>query len=233
MSLYLCAAVYQISTDGWKATTYRVIETKKGKDGKPSKTVDKGWACDLVPKALLVARYYAKEQAEIDQLSADVESLSAKITELEEENGGEDGAFSTLEKVNKANVAAQLDAIEDDEESKEEAAVLKKWLALAEDQAGLKKRLKQADAALDKKAHDQYPKLTEAEVKTLVVDDKWLSTLDAIMHGEMDRISHALTQRIKDLAERYERPMPRLTKDVAEIEQDVNKHLHKMGFTWT
>jgi type I restriction enzyme M protein len=223
---------YQISTDGWKANTYRVIETKKGKDGKPGKTVDKGWACDLVPKALLVARYYAKEQAEIEHLNAEVENVSAKITEIEEENSGEEGAFSALEKINKATVAAQLDAIKDDKESKDEAAVLQKWLALNEQEADLKKRLKHADAALDKKAHDHYPNLTEAEVKTLVVDDKWLATLDATMHGEMDRISHALTQRVKELAERYETPMPRLVGSVAEIEEDVNKHLQKMGFTW-
>jgi type I restriction enzyme M protein len=63
---------YLIAADGWKAETYRVIETdKKGKEK------DKGWTCDLVPKLLVVARYYAKEQAAIDQLTADLESVSA------------------------------------------------------------------------------------------------------------------------------------------------------------
>ena len=47
-------------------------------------------------------------------------------------------------------------------------------------------------------------KLTEAEIKTLVVDDKWLASLDAAIHGEMDRVSQQLTQRVKELAERYE-----------------------------
>jgi type I restriction enzyme M protein len=49
---------YLIAADGWKAETYRVTEVKKNKEGKVTKTVDKGWACDLVPKALIVARYY-------------------------------------------------------------------------------------------------------------------------------------------------------------------------------
>ena len=53
---------YLIAADGWKAETYRVIEKdKKGKEK------DKGWACDLVPKALIVARYFAKEQEAIDE----------------------------------------------------------------------------------------------------------------------------------------------------------------------
>jgi hypothetical protein len=33
-----------------------------------------------------------------------------------------------------------------------------------------------------------------------VVDDKWLAALGAAIHGEMDRISQALTQRVKELA---------------------------------
>ena len=35
----------------------------------------------------------------------------------------------------------------------------------------------------------------------------------------------------KELAERYETPMPQLTERVAELEAKVNKHLRKMGFT--
>ena len=53
---------YLIAADGWKAETYRIIEKdKKGKEK------DKGWACDLVPKALIVARYFAQEQEAVDE----------------------------------------------------------------------------------------------------------------------------------------------------------------------
>ena len=79
---------------------------------------------------------------------------------------------------------------------------------MSNDEADLKKQLKDAEADLDAKAYAQYPTLTEAEIKTLVVDDKWLAALAAAIHGEMDRISQALTQRVKELAERYETPLP-------------------------
>jgi type I restriction enzyme M protein len=92
---------YLIAADGWKATTYRMIEVKRGKDGKLGKEVDRGWTCDLVPKPLIVARYFAEEQAAIDQLAAELEGVIAKLAELEEEHGGEDGAFAELDKVNK------------------------------------------------------------------------------------------------------------------------------------
>jgi len=222
---------YQIATDKWKATTYRVIETKKGQEGKPGKEVDKGWACDLVPKALLVARYHSKDQEAIDQLTVDLEAVSASINELEEENNGEAGAFADLDKINKAMVTARLKELKHDKEPNDEAAILEQWLKLSERQLDLKKRLKKAHAALDAKAYAQYPKLTEAEIQTLVVDDKWLATLDAAIRGEMDRISHALAQRANQLDERYRTPMPELARQVDELTAKVNQHLERMGFT--
>ena len=223
---------YLVATDGWKAETYRIIETKKTKDGKPGKQVDKGWTCDLVPKPLIVARYSAKEQEAIDRLTAELETVTARLTELEEEQGGEEGAFSELDKVNKANVAARLKEIDGDKDAKDEAAVLSDWLKLNSDEAELKKRLKEAEAALDAKAYAKYPKLTETEIKSLVVDDKWLSALDRDIHDEMERVSQQLTQRVKELAERYETPMPQMVSRVAKLETNVNCHLEKMGFAW-
>ena len=223
---------YLIAADGWKAETYRVIETKKGKDGKPGKEVDKGWACDLIPKPFIVARFFAKEQADIEQITADLESVTAKIAELEEEHGGEDGAFSELDKVNKASVTARLKEIKGDKEAKDEADALNAWLKLSTDEAEGKRALREAEAELDAKALAKYPKLTDAEIKALVVDNKWLTAIAVAIHGEMDRISQALTQRVKELAERYESPLPQATEQVAKLQYSVNAHLEKMGFSW-
>ncbi len=218
---------YLIAADGWKAETYRVIEKdKKGKEK------DKGWTCDLVPKALIVARYFSKEQAAIDQLGADLEAVTAKVAELEEEHGGDEGAFAELDKVNRANVTERLKEIKGDKDAKDEAAMLNEWLKLDGEESDLKKVLKEAEAALDAQAHTSYPKLTEAEIKTLVVDDKWLTTLDAAIHGEVERVSQQLTQRVKELAERYEMPLPQMVGRVAELEAKVNCHLERMGFAW-
>jgi type I restriction enzyme M protein len=218
---------YLIATDGWKAETRRVIETdKKGKEK------DKGWACDLLPKALIAARYFAKEQEALTELEANLDAVTARIAELEEEHGGEEGTFSELDKVNKVNVTARLKEIKSDEEAKEETAVLGDWLKLSNQDAELKKRLKEAEADLDSKAYAQYPKLTEAEVQTCVVDDKWLAALEAAINGEMNRISQTLSQRVKELAERYETPMPQMISHVAELEARVSRHLEKMGFSW-
>ncbi|MBC7876957.1 MAG: type I restriction-modification system subunit M [Anaerolineales bacterium] len=222
---------YMIAADGWKATTYRITETKKGKDGK-EKEVDKGWACDLIPKPLIVAKYYAKEQAAINALNTELENITARLAELEEEQGGDEGAFSELEKINKANINIRLKETKGDKEAKEEYNVLDEWLKLNNEEGELKRKLKDAEAELDMKAYTHYPKLTDAETKALVVDNKWLATLDTDIHSEMEYVSQNLTQRVKELAERYEAPLPQITNRVDELEGKVNKHLEKMGFVW-
>lgn len=221
---------YLIASDDWKAETYRIID----RNMKTGKEKDKGWTCDLVPKPLVVARYFAEEQEEIDKLVAMLESTTAEINEMEEEHGGEEGAFAGLEKVTLAAVRARLKELakEGGELDEEEMGVLQKYLELCTCEATLKRDLASAEEKLDGLLYAKYPKLTEAEVKTLVVDDKWLTALDARIHGEIDRVSQQLTARVKELAERYESPLPALTDRVAGLDAKVSRHLEKMGFAW-
>ncbi|MDY0743377.1 class I SAM-dependent DNA methyltransferase [Paucibacter sp. R3-3] len=223
---------YLIAEDGWKATPYRVLETKKNKDGSPGKTVDKGWACDLVPKALLVQHHFAAEQAELDRLGAELESTLATQTELEEEHSGDDAVFGGFDKINDKEVKSRIREIGRDADAADELAVLKQWLALSEQASGLKRRLKTLDAELDAKALAHYPTLTPDEVKALVADHKWMAALGAAVHGELDRVSQALTGRVKELAERYGRTMPELAQQVDDLEARVAGHLARMGFSW-
>ena len=167
---------YLIAEDGWKAQPYRVLETRKNKDGSPGKTMDKGWACDLVPKALLVQQHFAAEQAELDRLAAELESTQAAQAELEEEHSGDDAVFGGFDKVNDAQVKSRIKEIgrttDNDSDATDERAVLQQWLAWSEQASPLKRRIKALDTALDAKTLARYPTLTADEVKALVVDHK-------------------------------------------------------------
>lgn len=110
--------------------------------------------------------------------------------------------------------------------------MLSDWLRHNADEADLKKQVKDAEAALDAKSYARYPKLTEGEIKDLVVDDKWLAAIHAAIHGEMERVSQQLTQRVMELVQRYERPLPQIASRVTELEAKMNHHLERMGFSW-
>jgi len=224
---YLIAAQLEATNEQsgrWQADTYRIIETnKKGKQ------IDKGWTCDLIPKQLVINRYFAEQQQSINELNAELETVQSQTTEMIEEHSGEDGAFAELDKINKGNIQKQL-KMDNGELTQEDVDVLKQYLGLLNKEAVSKKSIKAAEAKLDAELLAFYPTLTEAQIKQLVVDDKWMASMDKDIHSEMDRISQRLTQRVKQLAERYETPLPQQTAQVAELEQTVTGHLEKMGF---
>ena len=218
---------YLIAADGWVAVPARIVETdKKGK------SKDKGWACDLIPKPLIVARYFVTEQAALEVKQAKLEAATAALAELEEEHGGEEGCIGALDKIAKGEVNARLKEIKGYKDAKDEVAVLKRWLDLAEQETTLKRAVKDQDAALDALACAKYPMLSEAEIKSLVVDDKWMARLSAAVQGELDRVSQTLAGRIQELAERYATPLPRLTVEAETLSAQVDEHLKKMRASW-
>ncbi|MFO1493343.1 MAG: N-6 DNA methylase [Lysobacterales bacterium] len=218
---------YLIAADGWVAQTRRILEAdKKGK------TRDRGWTCELIPKPLIVARYYAREQADIDALQAELDAAAASQTELEEEQSGDDGIFNGYDGITAASVKDRIREIGSDPDGAEELALLKQWLDLGTRVAALKKQVREAEAGLDALAYAQYPKLTPAAIQSLVIDDKWMATLAASVQGELDRVSQTLTGRIRELAERYATPLPELVDEVAALSSKVEAHLVSMGRVW-
>ena len=126
---------------------------------------------------------------------------------------------------------ARLKEIGRDPDYAEERQALEDYSALLDQQADTKARLKAAQDDLEAKLDAKYPTLTEDEIKTLVVDNKWLATIAAAVQGELDRVSQTLTGRIRQLAERYATPLPQLVDEVAALASKVDGHLKRMGAT--
>ncbi len=218
--------LYIVAIDGWKAEPYRVLlKDKKGRD------VDKGWTCDLIPPSLIVDTYFKKEQEALERMESEKENLNSQLEEMEETHGGDEGYFSQFDKVNKAQVARRLRELKGDNSARDEIKVLQEYLDLAEQAATLNVSMKEAAESLDQLAYNQYKKLSEQDVKLLVVEAKWMKAIRQAVKSEMDRISQRLAQRIRELIERYESTLPEINKEVAILEKKVNLHLAKMGFS--
>ncbi len=123
--------------------------------------------------------------------------------------------------------------LETDGEYLPEVRTIEQLLALQEEISQLDKQIKEAQKELEEKTIRKYGELTEAEVQTLVVDDKWMTTLSTSIQAEIDEISQRLTGRIKELAERYENTLGTLDNTVKDYESKVNQHLAKMGVVWS
>jgi type I restriction enzyme M protein len=219
---------YLIAAEGWVAQTRRLIETdKKGK------TKDRGWTCELIPKPLIVARFFAAEQAALDAAQAELDAAQAAQSEMEEEQGGEDGIFNGYDSITAAAVKDRIREIGRDPEGADELKLLKAWMDLTNRISALKKQLKDGEAALDGLAYARYPQLTPEEIRSLAIDDKWMAALSASVRGELDRVSQTLTGRLRELAERYATPLPQLADEVEALAIKVAVHLDNMGLVWS
>jgi type I restriction enzyme M protein len=228
--------VYMIVTDGWlEANKLRLLGAKASE--KPDLKIGKlKYKADLIPPDLIIARYFAAEQQAIEALETDKEAVAQQMEEMAEEHGGEEGlleeAKSDAGNITKTALKARTREIWHDPDFADELAVLEAYQALMDRESRLNSKIREAQKALDAKVVTKYEALSESEIKTLVVEDKWLGTLATQMQIELNRISQALTGRIQELAERYAMPLPRVAEEVDALSKRVEAHLDKMGFAW-
>lgn len=219
--------VYILVEDGWKAELTEVMN-KKG--------IVTDYICELIPQELMINRYFQAEQAEIARLEVVKDDIIRQQEELQEEYGGEEGLLEEVTndsgKISKVSLSSRIKVIQKDATFKDELKVLKDYLKLIEQEGEVSKQIKEAMQFLHNQVVDKYRRLTEDEIKVLVVDDKWMKTLRQAINSEMDRISQRLTQRIKELGERYQMPLPELNNQVEELTKKVEGHLQKMGMVW-
>ena len=189
-----------------------------------------------MPKYLVIEKYFATEKTSIEKFEEQRNAITQQLTELEEEHGDEDGlladAKNDMDKVTKATVQKRLKEVKGNADFADEVEVLETYLKLIEEEAAVSKKVKDVVAELDKKVLTRYKSLTSDEIKVLVVDDKWMTTIETDIKTEIERISQRLSQRIKELAERYEAPMPKIVRTIDDLESKVSAHLQKMGFKW-
>jgi len=231
---------YLIAADGWveAAKPKLIIEDKSKKaKTKPDLVVGKKkYTTELIPPELVIARYFAKDQAAIEELEAQQSALEQQMEEIAEEHGGEGGlleeAKNDKDKLTKASVTARLKEIKTDKDAVDERQTIQEYLGLVEQESVVSSSIKAAQETLIAKVAAKYDQLTEADIKALVVEDKWIATLATAVQGELDRVSQTLTGRLRELAERYESPLPRIVNEVTSLSTKVDEHLKKMGVAW-
>lgn len=94
------------------------------------------------------------------------------------------------------------------------------------------KLVKALKAQLEEKVKEKYTVLTVEKIKELLVNKKWYYSIFDGIDALYVAISHSITNRIVELAERYEDTLPTLSTVVDDYEARVKSHLERMGFVW-
>lgn len=229
--------VYLLVQDGYKAAraidVFTKTSTKKKKDGQEeTKTTETGWDGKLVPKSLVIHMFFSKEQKAIDDNDTIVLSAQAELDEMIE-SAEEDSVITDVLKDNgNLDKAALKNILKDTSLEADERKVLKSLSDLVNKIDKGTKTLKTLRATLDKKAREKYPRITNDQGMELLLQRKWYQALGGGVNALYTVVSYRIAERVTELAERYERTLPELETEVAELEIKVKSHLERMGFVW-
>lgn len=232
--------VFMIMNDGWLGAA-KPRKTIEDKDRKLSETPDlvvgsgrnaAKYKMDLIPPSLMVSTYYYETQEQIVELTAEADAATQAIEEYVEEHAVEDGLLAGAMddgKITKALAAARLRAAKREKSDPDEIKALEHLIGLYDAEAAAKKVVKDLQAEFDATVLKEYGKITEEDVKFLVLDEKWHAAIKSRIAGEVASLTYDLVARIQQLGERYAQTVGALDSELAELEAKVAEHLAAMG----
>jgi len=229
-----------LMADGWEgaAKPRKALEDKDRKLAEvPDLVIGSGRTAtkvktDLIPPALIVARYLADDRSRLDDLEARAEGASQAVEEFIEENAGEDGPLAGAmedEKITKALASARLRKARKEPDTADEVAALTRLIALYDAEASAKAAAKVATTELDRATLDCYGTLTCADIEQLVIDDKWGATITQGVESELQSLIQHLVSRVRVLADRYASTLNAIECEVETLTAKVMSHLIAMG----
>lgn len=110
-----------------------------------------------------------------------------------------------------------------------ELDVLYDYLHLDDEESTKRTEAREARAELYQSALDTYDDLSVRTIKELVVEEKWMATVERAVEDEVQRVTQHLASRIGTLHQRYESALPDLEADTDEKAERVNDHLRELG----
>lgn len=225
--------VYVLVQDDWVAgRQLRELVAKKGEKLKetPDLVIRKGkYKAELIPPTLIGARFFPQDVARIRHLQAAYDGASQQLESYLEENTGDDGLLSDALNEKDKVTAASLKTRQKQVVDPEETAALKQAQQFFDAEATAKKALKGAEEDLDLAVFLYYSKLTLDDIQALLVEDKWLASLQLGVEAEIERVIEQLANRVRELERRYSSALPELTAEVESLNKRVTGHLRAMG----
>ena len=233
--------VFLIMQGGWQEAA-RPRTAIDDKDSKLTETADlelgtgkskRKYKMDLVPPDLLVSRFFADQQAQVDALVSDAEAAALAVQEFVAEHGtdeegplhdavGEDGRLT--QKDAKSSLKAARAAGDG-----ETADHLQAALDLLKDESATKKAAREAQAALDEAVVARYSKLTREDLQVLVLDAKWYGAVSSGVLAEVGTLINRLVARIGVLTDRYAETLGQIDEELERLSAVTNGHLSTMG----
>jgi len=242
-------AIYQGFMQYWDATMkddlYLIVENSWVESAKPHKMEVKSkesidfqvkkdkFHSETLPSSIIINAFFIKEYDALAKIEADLEAVSEEITEFYESNSEDEDLISEYFNVKGRIIKKVLSTVLKDKTlDKESIQLLNQYKTLIETEDSLKDARKKLDEELTTKIIEKYKKLDDNVTMKLLIEDKWIEAVSAVVYGQLDKLIQTLTKRLIDLEERYKSPLPAIENKRELLTVSVRRHLEDMGVKW-
>jgi type I restriction enzyme M protein len=225
--------LYLIVENGWVESAKPHKMEAKSKELVDFQVKKDKFHSETLPSSIIIKAFLSKEADVLAKAEADLEALSEEIAEFYESNSGDEDLiseyFSAKGRIIKKDLAT---ALKDKSIEKEVIELLNRYKSLVEEEDELKEVKKKLDEELTTKIIEKYKNLDEKLTKKLIIQDKWIGSVEKFVDNEIDRLIQIFTKRLVELETRYKISLPGIISHREELSKKAKVHLLAMGIKW-
>lgn len=225
--------IYTIVELGWLGSSKPVKLAPKAKDRVDYQVKKEKYHSETLPSQILIESFFSKEASDLEKLEEQLNQAVEALDDFDAEFGGDEGILR--EYLNDKGRIVKKDLVKvlrSQDLRQDEKDALKKYEVLAEAEEELKDKRKTKESELVELIVQKYSSLEESDVKSILIENKWMKAIKEVVESELDSTILKLSKRLSELNDRYLEPLPTIEKEREELSQKVKAHIEKMGVKW-
>ena len=218
---------------------YKESKKKKNENDDKKTTKDKqvlGFDGLLIPKELVINKFFLKEKNNIEEINNQIQKLEEEIEEMINDAEEDCSLYDIIVdgKIKEIDLKAKIKELEKEADikgdDKTDYDLLIKYKNCIDGRKEKATELKNKEKELEDLVFKKYDKLTIDEIKELLINKKWLDSIEKGLTEYYQTLSEKLTEGIETIVDRYEETLIDIEAKLKSDEKLVLKDLKTMGF---
>jgi len=225
--------IYTIVELGWLGSSKPVKLAPKAKDRVDYQVKKEKYHSETLPSQILIDRFFSKEASDIESLDEQLNQAVEALDNFDADFGGDEGILRDY--LNDKGRIAKKDVVKvsrNPDLGQDEKEAINEYNVLAEAEEALKDKRKTKESELVELIVQKYSTLEENDVKSILIENKWIKAIKEVVEGELDSTILKLSKRLSELNDRYLAPLPSIERERDELSKRVKAHIKKMGVNW-
>lgn len=220
---------------------YKESKKKKNENDDIKATKDKqviGFEGLLIPKELIINEFFLNEKNNIEEINKQIQELDEEIEEMINDAEEDCSLYDIIVdgKIKETDLKAKIKELEKEADikgdDKSDYDLLIKYKNCIDGRKKITTELKNKEKELEDLALKKYDKLIIDEIKELLINKKWLDSIEKGLTEYYQTLSEKLTEGIETIVDRYEETLIDIETKLKNDEKLVLKDLKTMGFEY-